>query len=215
MLDWRQNETILLDMDGTVLDLAFDNYFWRELVPRSLARSRRIDPDRARAELFEHYASKQGSLDWYCLDYWTAALDLDIRALKNAASHRIRFLPGAREFLKRVNQMQKRLILVTNAHADTLAVKKGVAGLDRYFDFFVSSHEIGYAKEQGEFWPLLQAHIDFDPATTVFIDDSLAVLDAAAAYGILNIVAITQPDSSQPDSSPGVHQGVNGISSLI
>jgi putative hydrolase of the HAD superfamily len=215
MLDWRQFETILLDMDGTVLDLAFDNYFWRELVPRSLARSRQMSQDKIRAELFEHYASKQGSLDWYCLDYWTAELDLDIRALKNASSQRIRFLPGAREFLTTINGMRKRLILVTNAHADTLAVKKGVAGLERYFDLFISSHEFGCAKEQAEFWPLLQSRVNFDLATTLFIDDSLAVLDAAAQFGIRNLVAITRPDSSQPDISPGNHRGVNGVFSLI
>jgi HAD superfamily hydrolase (TIGR01509 family) len=215
MLDWRQYETILLDMDGTVLDLAFDNYFWRELVPRSLARSRRMNQAEVRAELFDHYASKQGSLDWYCLDYWTEELDLDIRALKNAASQRIRFLPGAREFLTTVNGMRKRLVLVTNAHVDTLAVKNGVVGLDRFFDTFISSHELGCAKEQAEFWPLLRSRVEFDLATTVFIDDSLAVLDAAAEFGIEHIIAITRPDSSQPDNSPGVHRGVNGVFSLI
>jgi HAD superfamily hydrolase (TIGR01509 family) len=215
MLDWRRNETILLDMDGTVLDLAFDNYFWRELVPRCLARSRQISLDEVSAELFEHYASKQGSLDWYCLDYWTAQLDLDIRALKTAASQRIRFLPGAREFLATVTGMRKHLVLVTNAHVDTLAVKKGVAGLERYFDLFISSHEVGWAKEQAEFWPLLHASIGFDPATTLFIDDSLAVLDAAADFGIRNIVAVTHPDSGQKGNSSGKHYGVNGIVSLI
>ena len=215
MLDWRQYETILLDMDGTVLDLAFDNYFWRELVPRCLARSRRMSQVKVRAELFEHYASKQGSLDWYCLDYWSAQLDLDIRALKNASSQRIRFLPGAREFLTTISRMDKRLVLVTNAHEHTLAVKKGVAGLERYFDLFVSSHEFGCAKEQARFWPLLQSHIDFDPATTLFIDDSLPVLDAAGEFGIPNIVAVTRPDTRQPDNSPGIYRGVNSVVSLI
>ncbi len=215
MLDWRQYETILLDMDGTVLDLAFDNYFWRELVPRCLARSRHMSQDKVRAELFEHYASKQGSLDWYCLDYWTRQLDLDIRALKNASSQRIRFLPGARKFLTAIIGMRKRLVLVTNAHADTLAVKKGVAGLERYFDLFISSHEFGRAKEQAEFWPLLQSRIEFDLATTLLVDDSLPVLDAAAEFGLRNIVAVTRPDSRQPGNSPGVHRGVNGVVNLI
>jgi len=215
MLDWRQYETILLDMDGTVLDLAFDNYFWRELIPRCLARSRLMSQVKVRAELFEQYASKQGSLDWYCLDYWSAQLDLDIRALKNACSQRIRFLPGAREFLTTISRMDKRLVLVTNAHEHTLAVKKGVTGLERYFDLFVSSHEFGCAKEQARFWPLLQSHIDFDPATTLFIDDSLPVLDAAGEFGISNIVAVTRPDTRQPDNSPGIHRGVNSVVSLI
>jgi HAD superfamily hydrolase (TIGR01509 family) len=215
MLDWKRYETILLDMDGTVLDLAFDNYFWRELVPRCLVRSRKQEYERVRADLFEHYASVQGSLDWYCLDYWTAELDLDIRALKSAASQKIRFLPGARRFLSTLAGWDKQVVLVTNAHSDTLAVKKGVAGLDRYFSLFISSHQLGYPKERAEFWPILQERIGFRSETTLFIDDSLAVLDAAAGFGIHGIVAITCPDTRMPVNPSGSHRGVDGVISLI
>jgi len=202
-------------MDGTVLDLAFDNYFWRELVPRCMARKRQQSHEHVRTELFELYARKQGSLDWYCLDYWTAELDLDLKALKNASSQRIKFLPGAREFLTTLVGWQKRVVLVTNAHSHTLAVKKGITGLEQYFQLFISSHEFGFAKEQREFWPLMRSRVDFDPATTLFVDDSLAVLDEAAVFGIHGIVAVTRPDTSSPVKESGTHPGVTGIFSLL
>jgi len=202
-------------MDGTVLDLAFDNYFWRELVPRYVARKRLQSYEHVRTELFELYARKEGSLDWYCLDYWAAELDLDLRALKNASSQRITFLPGAREFLETLAVWQKQTVLVTNAHSDTLEIKTGVTGLEQYFQQLISSHEFGFAKEQKEFWPLLRSRIDFDPATTLFIDDNLAVLDEAAAFGIHGIVAVTRPDTSSLVKDPGIYRGVTGVLSLI
>ncbi len=214
-IDWQQCDTVLLDMDGTLLDLSFDNYFWRELVPRCLARARMMDPDRARIELFERYADVRGRLEWYCLDYWSEELSLDLRTLKAASSHRVRFLPGAREFLVALMGRKKRIIIVTNAHADTLRVKKGVLGLDRYLDEFVSSHEIGLAKEHAGFWPLLRDRLDFDPDRTLFVDDSVPVLDAAAAFGLGHIVAVTGPDSGLPDHEAGPHASVRRIVSLI
>ncbi|MDP6415086.1 MAG: GMP/IMP nucleotidase [Gammaproteobacteria bacterium] len=215
MVDWRQFETILLDMDGTLLDLAFDNYFWRELVPQRLARAQQISYEQASVDLSERYAEVYGSLDWYCLDFWSAELGLDLRALKVASSHRIRYLPGAHKFLVTLAGWRKRTILVTNAHGDALNVKKEVVGLDRYVDEFVSSHELGFAKEHSEFWPLLHERIGFNPESTLFVDDSLPVLDAAAAYGLRGIVAVSGPDTQLPDNDTGSHASVRRIVQLL
>ena len=125
---WDRFDTILLDMDGTLLDLAFDNFFWRELVPGRFARQRNITEDAARARIYELYASREGTLDWYCLDFWSTHLELDIRALKHEARDRIAYLPGAERFLAMAASSGKRLVLVTNAHNDTLRVKMKLPG---------------------------------------------------------------------------------------
>ncbi len=215
MRDWQKFDTILLDMDGTILDLAYDNYFWRELVPRSLARKRNADPAEVRAELFAHFARMQGSLEWYCLDYWTDALSLDLRALKNASSHRVRYLPGAVDFLRILQATGKPVALVTNAHAHALEIKKGVAGLGRWIDTFVSSHEFGAPKESPVFWQGVRQRLGFDPARTLFIDDSEPVLDAAANSGIGGVLAITRPDSRRPARVVERHAAVEALGQLV
>jgi len=214
-LAWTDADTILLDMDGTVLDLAFDNYFWRELLPRCVARRRGIDSARARALLFERFDGVLGTLDWYCLDYWSRELGLDLPALKTAASQRIRFLPGAPAFLVTARRHGKRLFLVTNAHRETLRIKRAVVGLDRFFDGWVSSHEFGCAKEQAPFWPALQERLSFDPRRTWFVDDSPPVLDAAADFGIGNVVGVRRPDSRGPARDTGAHAAVDGVGDLL
>ncbi|MDP2324546.1 MAG: GMP/IMP nucleotidase [Gammaproteobacteria bacterium] len=215
MRDWRKFDTILLDMDGTILDLAFDNYFWRELVPRCLARERNADPAEVSAELFAHFARLQGSLEWYCLDYWTDALSLDLRALKSASSHRVRYLPGAVEFLRVLQATGKPVVLVTNAHAHTLEIKKGVAGLGRWIETFVSSHEFGAPKESAVFWQGARQRLGFDPARTLIIVDSQPVLDAAANSGIGGVLAITRPDSRRPARAVERHASVEALVQLI
>jgi putative hydrolase of the HAD superfamily len=214
MIDLSEIDTLLLDMDGTILDLAFDNYFWRELVPRCMARASAVDFDSARRELTELYAEREGSLDWYCLDYWSDALALDLRALKTASSHRIRFLPGARDCLERLAGNGIRLVLVTNAHGTTLEIKRGVAGLDRYFDAFVTSHDFGRAKEDPGFWPALRERLDFDPRRTAFVDDSPAVLDTARQQGLADVIAVRRPDSSAPERDAVGERSVASLGEL-
>jgi putative hydrolase of the HAD superfamily len=215
MHDWRKFDTILLDMDGTILDLAYDNYFWLELVPRCLARDRNADLAEVKSDLFARFARLQGSLEWYCLDYWTAELSLDLRALKSASSHRVRYLPGAVAFLRTLQATGKPVALVTNAHMHTLEIKKGVAGLGRWIDTFISSHEFGAPKESAVFWEGAQQRLGFDPARTLFIDDSLPVLDAAAACGIAGVLAVTRPDSSQPPRVVERHASVEALGQLV
>jgi 5'-nucleotidase len=41
-LDWNNIDTVLLDMDGTLLDLAFDSQFWLQDVPQALSLQRAI-----------------------------------------------------------------------------------------------------------------------------------------------------------------------------
>ncbi len=42
MIDWDNIDTVLLDMDGTLLDLGFDNWFWQPHVPEQYPPSRHL-----------------------------------------------------------------------------------------------------------------------------------------------------------------------------
>ncbi|MCH8944573.1 MAG: GMP/IMP nucleotidase [Proteobacteria bacterium] len=194
-------ETLLLDMDGTLLDLAFDNYMWGELVPRRYAAANGMSFEEGRDYMLELYSGVQGELKWYCLDHWCGQLGIDVVQMHYDVSYRIGYLPGALEFLRQVRERDVRVLLVTNAHPDTLALKDAVTGLGDYFDGLYSSHTFGYAKEHQDFWRALQDEMGFDRESTLFIDDSQPVLRSADAYGIGMLVTVTRPDSTAPRAS--------------
>ena len=210
-LPWSAIDTVLLDMDGTLLDLRFDNYFWQELVPAKYAERRQVSLAVAQAQLGPRFAAERGRLNWYCTDFWSRELDMPIAALKHEARTQIGWLKGAELFLGFVRSLGKRMLLVTNAHLDTLRIKDSQTGLGRYFDALVSSHTLGYPKEHPSFWTALQSAHPFDSKRTLFVDDSLPVLSAANAHGIAHIVAIAHPDSSQ---APRVFEDFRSVASI-
>lgn len=198
MIDWSRVDTVLLDMDGTLLDLAFDNHFWLEALPVRVAERHRMDLPRARDHVLSLMRAVEGRLEWYCLDYWQRLLDVDVVALKGEFTHLIGFRPGAEAFLQALNRAGKRTVLVTNAHHGSLGLKLRHVPLADYLDASYSSHDFGYSKEFAEFWDRVQQRDGFEPRRTVLLDDSHRVLAAARDWGVPQVYAIAQPDMGQP-----------------
>lgn len=213
--DWSSIDIVLLDMDGTLLDLSFDNYFWQELIPLRFARLHGLSVDAAQRELAPRFQQWQGHLNWYCVEFWTRELSLDIAQMKQEISERVRFLPGAEAFLQALRVHGMRTALVTNAHPEALRVKAAQTGLLQYFDNVVSSHRYGAPKEEPHFWEALQRELRFEPARALFVDDSLPVLRAARAYGIGQIHAVTHPDSTLPMRRVEEFPAVRSVLELI
>ena len=209
--DWNRIDTVLLDLDGTLLDLAFDSFFWWHHIPAMYGASRSLQPEQAREQLKPRFKACEGTLDWYCVHYWSRELGLDVPALKRAAGERIGWLPGAEEFLKRLRAKGKRVVLMTNAHPEALRIKDERTGVTRYFDAVHSSHSFGAPKESPKFWEAVRAVEPFDRERSMFVDDSPAVLRAARAEGIRWIYAVRRPDSS---GAPRIHEHVPVIDSV-
>ena len=208
-------ETLMLDMDGTILDLAYDNYIWKDLVPRRYAAANGMSFESARELLFGKYADVQGNLEWYCLDHWNDRLGIDVVKIHHDVTHRIGYLPGALEFLREVHARNIRVLLATNSHPDTLDLKEAVTGFADYFDGLHSSHTYGHAKESQSFWESLQEDVGFDPATTLFVDDSQPVLQSAAEFGVGMLVTVTRPDTYEPVKRGSDFRGVEGVRDML
>ena len=194
-LAWSAIDTVLLDMDGTLLDLHYDNYFWQQHLPQVYARQHNLSPMQAQQQLMAQFAAEQGSLNWYCTDFWTETLGLDVVQLKHQIADKIAIRPHVLAFLQALQDSGRQVILVTNAHRDSLALKMAKTQLTPFFSALVSTHDYALPKEDVRLWSMLRADFPFDPQRTLLIDDNEAILQTAQHYGIAHLLTLTQPDS--------------------
>lgn len=198
MIDWKNIKTVLVDMDGTLLDLHFDNYFWFEHLPMRYAEQNNISFEQALEYIKVEVNKVSGQIEWYCLDYWGAKLNLPIVQLKREIEHKISIRPDTLPFLDALKAAGKEVVLVTNAHPDSLSLKVEKTALDTHIDRLISTHQYGVTKESQTLWSKLQADLKFTNETTLFVDDSLVILDSAKTFGIKHLLAVANPDSQQP-----------------
>jgi len=197
-LAWKDIHTVLLDMDGTLLDLHFDNHFWLEHLPKKLAEKHGISLQAAKHILTTETEDVMGTLSWYCLDYWTEKLDIDIVEAKREIDHLISIRDDSLPFIDALKASGREVVLVTNAHPDSLSLKVEHTQLDQHIDQLISTHEFAVTKESQVLWQKLQAKLGFNPKYTLFVDDSLDILKAAQEFGIKHLLAVSNPDSKQP-----------------
>lgn len=212
---WKSIDTVLLDLDGTLLDLAFDNNFWKKEVPVFYADSQGISLQQSQEYLNQCYKDYSGTLDWYCTDFWSEKLGLDIIAHKIKLSDQIALRPGTKEFLDNVKASHRQLVLVTNAHPDTLRIKLEKTGLHQYFDALYSSHEFKQPKESPLFWSQLELKLNSTLSRCLFIDDTESILLRAQQSGVKFVVMVEQPDMSQPPKKELPFPSVNKLIELI
>lgn len=215
ILDWNQIDDVLLDMDGTLLDRHFDNFFFEEELPRRYAAKHGLDPADAREKLFALYRNAEGELRWTDLHYWTESLGIDVVAMTKEFDHMIGFLPHAEDFLRHLNAKGKRVHLVTNAHMAGVAIKIGKTGLDRHVHRIVDAFEVGYLKMRVEYWPICQRLIGFEPKRTFYLDDDESCLNAAREYGIGHVFHSAKSSSQLPPQRSMRHRSIESLAAFI
>lgn len=202
-------------MDGTLLDLHYDNHLWGTLLPAWYAKAQNLTEAAAHDLLFSYMQRVHGTLEFYCLDHWEEFAQLNMRELHLARTDLITYRPGAREFLTALGHSSINTLLVTNAHRLSLEVKDEVSDITSLVDHAISCHDYGAPKEAQAFWQRLQAKHPFDVNRTLFIDDNHDVLASAAKYGIRYLRTIDYPDLQREAKPAGDYLVASNLATLF
>ena len=211
-MKWNSIETFFLDMDGTLLDLAYDNYFWHEHIPALYSKKNGITMQEGTHIFEELYKNKQDTMEWYSISYWSKVLKIDLQLEILKTRNQIKVFDGAIDLLRKLKKHKIKIYLLTNCPREMLDIKMTQTKLWGYFDKIISSEDCGYIKESDEFWGYLNKNIEYNTRTTVFIDDNQNVLRYSKNNGIQNIYCIDFPDSKKDRQIVNGYQCIENIS---
>lgn len=189
------SKIIMFDMDGTLLDLAFDDFIWNECLPERHAKIHQLPLSESKEKLYQFYQLHRHTLVWYSSTYWTKTVGVDVLKLQQEFQSKIQARSGCIELLQQLKEQGYMCWLVTNADRASLRLKLDNIAIEHFFDVIISSEQVGYAKEDINFWQELQKLHPFNLDETIFIDDTAPVLKTAEKFGIQHLFTISQPSS--------------------
>jgi len=214
-LNWSEIDVVLLDMDGTLIDLNFDNQLWNSYLPEKYAQAHQISTDSARELLFAHMHKNARTIEFYCIDYWAKFTDLDIMQLHRDLAALVRYRTGTERFLSWLQSKPCQTVMATNAHRSSLNFKAEHLNMLDYFDEVISSHDYQQVKESQAFWNTLTNQHNINPSRALFIDDNESVLDAAAEFGIAHLRCVASPDSKRSPRTDSAYPIVHSLADLV
>ena len=188
---FKDIECLLVDMDGVILDNAYDNDFWQNQIPEVIADSKGIAFDDAKRLAIQIFNYKKNTKDWYDVDYWSNMLNIDIEAEKRSEKSfsRISLYDGVIDTLS-VLKNKTKMILITNAHRKTLNIKLEKYNLTPYFDEMVCAHELNYVKEDIQLWYMLRSKYRLDYEKTFLVEDTINNINVGLSAGISGAIYV-------------------------
>ncbi|MDC0414901.1 HAD hydrolase-like protein [Gammaproteobacteria bacterium] len=188
---FKDIECLLIDMDGVILDNAYDNDFWQNQIPEVIADSKGIEFDDAKRLAIQIFNYKKNTKDWYDVDYWSNMLSIDIVAQKRSEKSfsRISLYDGVIDTLS-VLKNKTKMILITNAHRKTLNIKLEKYNLTPYFDEMVCAHELNYVKEDIQLWYMLRSKYRLDYEKTLLVEDTINNINVGLSAGISGAIYV-------------------------
>ena len=192
MVKLNSTTAILSDLDGVILDLAYDKKFWELWLPEQVTRQTNKSIEEAKAEIMTEIDIQRGTLNFYDLNYWDDLLNVDCMQIFQEKEERCSYLAGSYEALQRLSTLKNPKYILTNGDPRIQEYKAETQNFLEFFDSIFYSMHAGYPKESKEFWALARHNLNLEFEDAIFIDDDLKVVTAAAKAGIKQVAWITQ-----------------------
>ena len=198
---------VSLDLDGTIVNRDYVDYFWLELVPTLYSERHGLNLEDAKREVQRQYDEiGPKDLRWYNPEYWFQRFGLDSGMLSWALEEAGRFVKPYRDALEFIEAVKGEVQLVLSTSASCEFIKlvfARVPELEQAFaHVFSSTSDFSLPGKPPEFYKAILKQLGAEPSEIIHAgDDEEADYRIPASLGIRAFLVD--------------RNGVKGISSLL
>ena len=167
------------------------------MVPAEIAKMNGIKINEAKKEVINIGRKLEGTMPWYKLSYWEDIFKVDLIKPAIKKSSYISFLPGAENTLKNLRKLNIEIFLLTNCDSRLLSVKSNAVPFLKYADEVQSSTDLGFIKEDKDYWNVVFNKFSIDPSRSIFLDDNKSIVKMAKYCGIESAYHVLEPTSDR------------------
>jgi len=130
---------ISFDVDGTLVDLEYNDLIWFKEIPELVARKKKISFEKSLKFVHEEYAKLgEHNLNWYDINYWISYFGIEISPDKIFEKYepQVKIYP---EVIPLLEELKKKYILIVITAMPREFLIPKMKNLEKYFKFSFSA----------------------------------------------------------------------------
>ena len=162
---------ISFDVDGTLVDLEYNDLIWFKEIPELVARKKKISFEKSLKFVHEEYAKLgEHNLNWYDINYWISYFGIEISPDKIFEKYepQVKIYP---EVISLLEELKKKYILIVITAMPREFLIPKMKNLEKYFKFSFSALSDFKELKNSEIYSKISKALKVPPKQILHIGD--------------------------------------------
>ena len=179
---------ISFDVDGTLVDLEYNDLIWFKEIPELVAKKKKISFEKSLKFVHEEYAKLgEHNLNWYDINYWISYFGIEISPDKIFEKYepQVKIYP---EVIPLLEELKKKYILIVITAMPREFLIPKMKNLEKYFKFSFSALSDFKELKNSEIYSKISKALKVPPKQILHIGDHWEFDYLAARKAGMNVI---------------------------
>ncbi len=197
MIEKKELKIISFDVDGTLVDLEYNDLIWFKEIPELVAKKKKISFERSLKYVYEEYTKLgEHNLNWYDINYWVTYFGLKVSPKKILEKYesQVKIFP---EIIPLLEELKKNFILIVITAMPREFLIPKMKKLEKYFKFSFSALSDFKELKNSEIYSKISKALNVHPKQILHIGDHWEFDYLAASKAGMNAIYLDRSNTKK------------------